>query len=43
MEYQIIIKGKKEELKVDGKFNSRDSMINLLLDFILKVKKGDFD
>lgn len=43
MEYKIEIKGKKEELKIDGKFNDKQNMLDLLLDMILKVRKGDFD
>ena len=43
MEYQIKIKGKKEELNMEGGFNERENMIDLLLDYIMKVRKGDFD
>ena len=43
MEYYIKIKGKKEELKTEGKFRDKNMMIDLLLRFIEKVKKGDFE
>jgi len=43
MEYYIKITGKKEELKTDGKSTDKNMVINLLLDFILKIKKGDFE
>ena len=43
MEYYLKIKGKKEELKTEGKSQDKNIMIDLLLQFIFKVRKGDFE